>query len=191
METKRFKNWWFLAINGIIFILFGCLLLFFTKELISTLVLYFGLLMLAGGGILLLTGINNIRKDKSAALIMVEAIAGIAIGLALILFPQPTAALFLMLIGIWAIIIGIIQLVVVVNIKRVLSGKNLLLINGLLTIALGIALLFDPFKWAEFMGKIIGFFSAFFGLILVYFSFVLLSVKNMEKNEPFADKTSS
>ena len=187
METKRFKNWWFLAVNGLIFIVFGCLLLFFTQEVIKTLVLYFGILMLAGGAVLLLTGMNNIRKDKSAAVIMAESIACIAIGLALIFFLQASVALFLMMIGIWAIIIGIVQLVVIVNIKRSLNNKNVLLINGLLTIALGIALLFNPFEWAVFMGKIIGIFSGLFGIILVYFSFVLRSVKNMENTDPYVD----
>ena len=188
METKRFKNWWFLAINGLIFILFGFLLLYFNQESLKTPVQYFGILMLAVGAILLLAGINNIRKDKSTALIMVEGIAGIAIGLALIFFLQPTGALFLMLIGIWAIIIGIVQLVLIVNIKRALANKNVLLINGLLTIALGIALLFNPFAWAIFMGKIIGICSVLFGAVLVYFSFVLRSVKNMENNDPYVDK---
>lgn len=178
MEKIRYKNWWFLAVNGCVFILFGILMLFFTQETILTMINYFGIILLAGGAILLLVGINNIRKDKSAAMILVEAIASIAIGLALLFFPQATVALFLMLIGIWAIIIGIIQLVIIVNIKGVLANKNVLLVNGLLTIALGVFLLFNPFEWAVFMGKIIGFCSALFGILLVYFSIILRSVNN-------------
>jgi uncharacterized membrane protein HdeD (DUF308 family) len=179
METKRFKNWWFLAVNGFIFILFGGLLLFFTRESILTLIKYFGVLLLAGSAVLLLFGINNIRKDKSAAMILIEAIGSMAIGIALLLFPQPTLDLFLMLIGIWAIIIGIIQLVIIVNTKGILANKNMLLINGLMTIALGILLLFSPFDWAVFMGKIIGICAALFGILLVYFSFMLRNVKNI------------
>jgi len=178
MEKQRFKNWWFLAANGCIFILFGLLMLFFTRETILTLIKYFGIVLVAGGAILLLAGINNIRKDKSAAMILVEAIASAAIGLALLFFTQATIALFLMLIGIWAIIIGIIQLVIIVNIKGILANKNVLLLNGLLTIGLGILLLFNPFDWAVFMGKIIGICSALFGILLVYFSFMLRSVNN-------------
>lgn len=177
METRRLKNWWFLAANGCVFILIGVVLLFFTQESILLIIKYFGVLLLVGGAVLLLVGINNIRKDKSAAMILLEAIASIAIGLALIFFPQPTLALFLMLIGIWAIIIGIIQLVVIVNVKGALPNKNVMLVNGLLTIGLGILLLFNPFAWAIFMGKLIGFCSALFGFLLVYFSFVLRGLK--------------
>jgi len=177
METIRFKNWWFLAVNGLIFIILGGLLLFFTKESILTMIKYFGILLLAGSAILLFIGINNIRKDKSAGMILMGAIASVAIGLALLLFPQPTLDLFLMLIGIWAIIIGIIQLVIIVNTKGALANKNVILLNGLLTIALGIFLLFKPFDWAIFMGKIIGICSAVFGILLVYFGLVLRAIK--------------
>jgi uncharacterized membrane protein HdeD (DUF308 family) len=178
METNRSKNWWFLAINGFIFIIFGILFLFFTQETILTLIKYFGILLLAGSVILLFLGINNIRKDQAAALTLLEAIAGGAIGLALLVFPQATVALFLILIGIWAIIIGIIQLVIIVNSKGVIANKNVHLLNGLLTIGLGILLLFNPFDWAVFMGKIIGFCAALFGALLLYFSFILRSVKS-------------
>jgi len=122
METKRFKNWWFLAVNGLIFFIFGGLLLFLTKESILIMVNYFGILLLVCSAILLFIGINNIRKDKSAAMILIESIAGLAVGLALLLFPQPTLDLFLMLIGIWAIVIGIIQLVIIVNTKGNLAN---------------------------------------------------------------------
>ena len=178
METKRFKNWWFLSINGFIFILFGILLMFFTQQSILTLIIYFGIFLLAGGAVLMLSGINNIRKDKSAAMILMEAIASVAIGLALLFFPQPSVDLFLILVGIWAIIIGIIQLVIIVNIKGVIASKNVILINGLLTIALGILLLFKPFAWAIFMGKIIGVCAALFGILLLFFAFRLRSMKN-------------
>lgn len=183
METKRFKNWWFLAINGFIFILFGLLLMFFAPETILTLVKFFGFFLLAGGVILLFVGINNIRKDKAAAMSLVEAIASGAIGLALIIFPQATLALFLLLIGIWAIIIGVIQMVIIVNIKGALANKNMHLINALLTIGLGILLLFNPFGWAVFMGILIGIFAALFGLLLLYFAF---SIRKLTGEVPTA-----
>lgn len=163
--------------NGGIFTLFGVLMLLFTQEFIKTLLIYFGIVMLAGGVFMLLAGINNIRRDKAGAMILVESIVAMAIGIALIFFPDASAAVFLIMIGIWAIIIGIIQLVILVNIKGVIANKNMLLINGLLTIALGVILLFNPFQWALILIKIIGAFAAIFGILLIYFSFVLRRVK--------------
>ncbi len=177
METRRFKNWWFLAVNGCIFTIFGVMLLFFTAESIKTILVYFGIVMLAGGAVMLLTGINNIRRDKAGAMILVESIVAVAIGIGLIFFPEVFAKLFLIMIGIWAIIIGIVQLVIMVNIKGEIANKNILLINGLLTIALGAVLLFNPFLWAIFLVKMIGVFAALFGILMIYFSLVLRRVK--------------
>ena len=126
---------------------------------------------------MLLTGINNIRRDKAGAMILVESIVAVAIGIGLIFFPEVFAKLFLIMIGIWAIIIGIVQLVIMVNIKGEIANKNILLINGLLTIALGAVLLFNPFLWAIFLVKMIGVFAALFGILMIYFSLVLRRVK--------------
>jgi uncharacterized membrane protein HdeD (DUF308 family) len=65
-----------------------------------------------------------------------------------------------------------------VNFKGEVANKNLLLLNGLLTIALGVALLFNPFQWGIFLIKVIGAFAAIFGILLVYFSLKLRAVKN-------------
>ncbi len=182
MEKKRFNNWWFLALNGCIITLFGILILFFTQEVIKTMLTYLGIVMLAGGAILLLAGINNIRRDKAGAMILVESIVVMAIGIALIFFPEASVALFLIMIGIWAIIIGIIQLVVIVNIRGEISNKNLFMINGLLTIGLGAALLFNPFQWGLILVKLIGAIAALFGILLLYFSLVLRSRKSDPAN---------
>lgn len=179
METKGYKNWWFITINGLIFIILGGLLLFFTRETILTLIKYTGIILVVGGAILLLAGINNIRREKPAALMLSEAIGSLAIGLALLVFPQASVALFLMLIGIWAIIIGVIQLVIIVNFRSALPNKNVHLLNALLTIGLGILLLFNPFDWAVFMGKVIGLCAILFGILLVYFSLVVRSAKEV------------
>lgn len=183
MESKGFKNWWFLALNGLVLMVFGLLVLFFDQEQIKQLIHYFGIIVLVIGAILLLFGINNLRRDKSGTVILIESIAAIAIGLAFIFYPQASLSLFLILTGIWIVIVGIIQLVILVNIKRMLNNKNILFINGLLTVGLGVALLFNPFLWGVFLIKLIALMSTLFGLVLIYFSFVLRTVKKIEETE--------
>ncbi|MCK9421064.1 MAG: DUF308 domain-containing protein [Bacteroidales bacterium] len=189
MATKRFKNWWFLALNGIIFVLFGILILLNTPDFIKTMITYFGIVLLVFGAILLIIGVNNFRKEKQAGMILYESIAAIAIGLILTFFPEGSVNLFMILVGVWIIIIGIIQLVILANLKESSSSlKNGLLINGLLTIALGIALFFNPFSWAVFLVKLIGVLAAIFGLLLICFSFVLRSVSTSDTTAPQAIK---
>src|SRR5512138_3374604 len=140
MEKKGYKNWGLLAINGIIAILFGCLMLFFTEELIKTIVFYFGLVLAIAGVILAFIAYRNIKNDKGSALLMVEAIATLAIGVMVMVSPETSLNFFLVLAGIWAVLIGVAQLVVLINVGGVFASKNLLLINALLTAAIGVLL---------------------------------------------------
>jgi uncharacterized membrane protein HdeD (DUF308 family) len=173
MEKKRYSNWWFLALNGIIAILFGLLLLLFTKEAIEKLVFAFGLIILISGVAMLITGIINLQREKKAGLLLFESIVTVAIGTIIMFFPQHSLQFFLIIVGVWAIILGVVQLIILVNSKVQVSGKNLFLFNGLLTLAIGIVLVFYSAAFADFLVKLIGVFSIVFGCILIYLSFVL------------------
>ena len=184
MAITRFKNWWFLAVNGILFLLFGFLVILNTREAIEAMIKIFGYAMLGIGILVMIFGINNFRKDKQAGLILFESIAVIAIGLILGFFPQASIQLFMILAGIWIVIMGIIQLAVLATLREAPKLKNGLLINGLLTLALGIALFFDPFSWAVFLVKMIGVLALLFGILLIIFSFLLQKAMKKELDAP-------
>jgi uncharacterized membrane protein HdeD (DUF308 family) len=173
METKSFKNWWFLTVNGLIAILFGLLLLLFTSEFLKTAIFYFGILILITGLILLITTFYYFKKNKSASMVTIQSIASIAIGLILIVFPGESLNLFFILIGIWAAIIGILQLVILFLMRGRLTNGPVLLINGLLTILLGIIIFLHPFQVADTIGKLVGIFSIVFGITMIYLSFLV------------------
>ena len=144
MEQKGKKNWWFLAINGLISILIGVFLLFFDPDQMKVLVFYFGIFILIIGAVLLIIAIRNIKQDKHAGMLLIESILTLIIGLIIVLFPDFTLKFFLIIIGVWAIILGIAQLAILIHIKEKLTNKNILLFNALLTIVLGVLLFFVP-----------------------------------------------
>jgi len=142
MEQKSKKNWWFLLINGLIAILFGIFLLFFDTDMIKALMVYIGIGVAVVGVFLLLAAIRNIKADKHAGMLLFESILTLVIGLILVLFPSFSLKFFLIIIGVWAVILGIVQLAILINIKEKIASKNILLFNGLLTIVLGVMLFF-------------------------------------------------
>jgi uncharacterized membrane protein HdeD (DUF308 family) len=180
METKSFKNWWFLTISGITAILFGLIILFFTKEFILTAIFYFGLLILITGLFLLLTTFYYVRKNRNISMIAIQSIATIAIGLILMVFTQRSLQLFLILIGLWCVIVGILQLVILFFIRKILVNWPVLLINGLMTIILGIIIFLHPFEVSDVIGKLVAIFSIVFGITMIYLSFV---IRNAVKKE--------
>jgi uncharacterized membrane protein HdeD (DUF308 family) len=189
MKTKSYNNWWFLAINGIVAILFGLLFLFYTDALINFIITAFGIIILAVGIVYLAIAIYNLKKEKGLFLNFFLGIIFAAIGLFILIFPKISLGLFLVLIGFWAITVGIFQLIILLNVGKKFPSRNLILFNALLIIAMGLIMFFRPFEFTGFVVKLLGFFSIVFGVVMIYLSFIIRKVlmkteKDIENNFP-------
>jgi uncharacterized membrane protein HdeD (DUF308 family) len=184
METKTFKSWWFMILNGLVAIALGLMLLLLTKETIEKLVMFFGLFIALCGIVIFLSGIYKIKNQANAGWILLQSVITLAIGIIIMINPGNSLNFFLVFIGIWAVAAGIFQLALLVVIKTNFPGKRVLLANGFLTVVLGVLLFFHPFEVANFVAKVIGLFSILFGIIMIWFS---ISVRKL----PSRDKTGS
>jgi uncharacterized membrane protein HdeD (DUF308 family) len=182
MESKTNKNWWFLAVNGIIAMLFGLLLLLFKEETIVKVVFISGMAMAATGLCLFLVAIYNLKKDKTVGMLVFQSICCLFIGLGIMIFQDTSLHLFFIFFGIWAIVIGIFQLAVLVNVRRNISGRNIILFNGLLTIAMGIILILKK-EMVPVVVQVLGAFSVLLGIVMICLSFVIRKIPKTAKNE--------
>ncbi|MBE9481980.1 MAG: DUF308 domain-containing protein [Bacteroidetes bacterium] len=171
MEEKKFKKWWVLAVNGLIALLLGILIISTPATTLIIIGKYFGLVILVGGLILLFTAFYNIKKEKSYGLILIESVITIILGILILIYTRKTLEIFVILIGIWAIIIGISQLAILIDKNYYTSGKYLFLFNGLLTVVLGVFMLFNPFAMGQFFITLAGIGAIVFGILLILFAF--------------------
>jgi uncharacterized membrane protein HdeD (DUF308 family) len=180
MEKRKVRNWWFMSLNGLISILFGLLLLLFQKETLQLVVMYFGILIFIIGLGLLVVAIRNLKQDRSVLMIFFESVLSLTVGFILIIFPKSSIYILTTLIGIWAIIVGIIHLYMILKLNTLLSKKILPVINGLLSIGFGTVMLFNPIEWARLLVSLLGILSVAIGLLMIWFSFILRSIKVKE-----------
>ncbi|MCK4638912.1 MAG: DUF308 domain-containing protein [Bacteroidales bacterium] len=171
MEEKKFKKWWVLAVNGLIALLLGILIISTPATTLIIIGKYFGLVILVGGLILLFTAFYNIKKEKSYGLILIESVITIILGILILIYTRKTLEIFVILIGIWAIIIGISQLAILIDKNYYTSKKYLFLFNGLLTVVLGVFMLFNPFAMGQFFITLAGIGAIVFGILLIFFAF--------------------
>lgn len=171
MEEKKFKKWWVLAVNGLIALLLGILIISTPATTLIIIGKYFGLVILVGGLVLLFTAFYNIKKEKSYGLILIESVITIILGILILIYTRKTLEIFVILIGIWAIIIGISQLAILIDKNYSVSGKYLFLFNGLLTVVLGVFMLFNPFAMGQFFITLAGICAIIFGALLIFFAF--------------------
>jgi uncharacterized membrane protein HdeD (DUF308 family) len=102
-------------------------------------------------------------------LILLEGIAGVAIGIITFTRPAVTAIVLMLFIAIWAIWSGIFRIVAAVRLRRELEGEWLLIFGGIISILFGAMILAHPGAGILALAWLIGFFAVFFGILLISF----------------------
>ena len=177
MKTNLQKNWWVLTMNGILAVLFGGLALFATEAMLLSISMYFGLLVLVGGVILLLGAFDQNRKKKNYTLILTEGIISIILGILIMIYPGQTLKLFLIFIGVWALLLGIFKIYIAIAMRKIIKFWYIMIIGGLLLLGIGFLLLLNPAYVAGFVLQVVGAIFIILGIILIYYSFAMKNLK--------------
>lgn len=178
MKSKRLSNWWLLTLNGIIAIVYGILAVFIPGTTIVAMVMYFGIIILIIGLAMLWGAINSIRANLPYTTDLISSLVTIAIGALLTFYTSKSLTIFVMIIGSWAVLVGIVQLYVATRSELVPGEKNTLLVNGIITLIFGVILFLNPFESATILVVISGVLAFIFGIVLIAMS---VRLKNVEK----------
>lgn len=169
-------NWWVLAFNGIIALLFGLMAVFAPLDTLKIIVMYFGIIMLIIG-IAMLFGVYSSMKNKlNYGTDLVSALITVALGVVLAFFTEKSLEIFVIVVGIWAIMLGVGQLLIMSTVQSK-GDKQFLLFSSLFTIAFGVLLFFNPFASASIFVVLIGIMAAIIGIVLISFAFKLKNLK--------------
>jgi uncharacterized membrane protein HdeD (DUF308 family) len=171
------SNWIIFFINGLIAILFGLLALLVPKETILTLTIYFGVIILLAGLILFYFSFQNFKAKKPYLLLMLEAFLAVLVGAIITFYPGSSLKVFLTLIGVWATIMGLVQIIVAVQMKKKVSNHSMFTINGVITLVFGLLLFFNPVGAVTALFKVIGLLALIAGVLLVYLGFKVKGIK--------------
>ena len=173
MESKNLTNFRMLGLNGIIAVVYGLLAIFVPAETLTVIIMYFGILILIIGIAILIGVYNNFKKKTAYGMDLLWSIFTIIIGALLIFKTTNVIYIFAVLIGCWAILMGIAQLYMMTKVHSSSGGKNALLVNGLITVVFGIIVLFNPFETANFILIISGILAFIIGIIMIALSVTL------------------
>lgn len=179
MKTSIQRNWWVVLINGLLAIFFGALALFATEALMLSISMYFGLLVLIGGILLLLGAWDRQRKQGNYSMMLTEGIVSVVLGILIMIFPGQTVKLFFIFIGIWALLLGLFKIYLAVVLKGMSNYRLMFIFGGILLFVIGLVMLLDPAYVAGLILQIIGVVFVILGMLLVYFSFVVKGADNV------------
>jgi uncharacterized membrane protein HdeD (DUF308 family) len=168
--TVRKRDWWLFAIRGIAAILFGFAAFVWPGLTLQFLVVLFAIYVLVDGVLSLFVFVRRAGRSPS---MLAQGIAGIAVGVIALLFPDLAALSLLLLIAAWAIFTGIAEIALTLGTRERLTIELLWVLAGIASIVFGVLLVIFPATGALALVWFIGGYALFIGVLLLILGFSL------------------
>ncbi|MBC5798635.1 MAG: HdeD family acid-resistance protein [Candidatus Eremiobacteraeota bacterium] len=168
------SHWWVPLLRGVVAVIFGVVILLYPISSIFVLVVLFGAFMFVDGILNVVTALRFAHPDTGHWwAILVQGIVGIAIGLITFFLPGLTAITLGFLVGIWAIITGVLEVVAAFRLRRDVSGEIFLFIAGVLSFIVGIWLVAFPVAALVALVYLLAIYAIVGGIALIVLAFRL------------------
>lgn len=171
------KNWWLFLLRGVLAIIFSIMAMIWPGLTLLALTLIWGSYALIDGAVALWAGLSGhaaTRADRWWLAIM--GVLGIVAGIITFWMPGYTAEILLMLIAVWAIILGVFQLLGAIRLRKEIEGEWLLALGGVLLLLYGILFIAQPAVGALSVIWMISLGSFLFGVLTIMFAMKLRSL---------------
>lgn len=162
------KNWWLVALRGLFALIFGVLALAWPAITLLVLVIFFGAYSLVDGVTGVIRGIAARKCMPRWWLVVLNGLLGVAVGIVTFAWPGITALVLLVLIGAWAIALGILEIWAGVEGRKVIRDHWWVIISGVLGVLFGVLLLALPVAGALAIVWLIGVFAILEGIVFIW-----------------------
>lgn len=159
-------DWRLVALRGAVAILFGVGALLWPELTLWALVVLWGAYVLVDGVFALIAAFaGNVPQGRGW--LVFHGLVGIGVGILTFVWPAITGLALLWVIAAWALLIGIVQIVNAVRMRREIEHEWVLGISGVLAVALAAVLIFRPSAGALAITWAIGWFAVLMGVLLL------------------------
>jgi len=177
MASELARNWWLLALRGVLGILFGIGAFVWPGATLAALVIVFGAYVFVDGIFAVVAGIGMRRQLSLWWLIVLEGAAGIVLGLLTFRSPDTTALVLLTIIAAWSIVTGIFEIVTALRIRTLIANEWLMILSGVVSIVFGVLLIAQPSAGEIAIVWLLGAYALLFGLLTLMFAFRLRAMR--------------
>lgn len=165
--------WWVFLLRGIAAVIFGIMAFAWPALTLSVLILLIGAYVLVDGVFGVIDVMRNRDRLKRVWPLVLEAVLGIVVGLMMLFWPGATAIVMLMFVAAWAIVGGLLRVVLAFQIRKEITGEWILIVGGIMSILFGGLLVAMPQVGMLTMAWMIGFYAILFGGLFIFLAFRL------------------
>lgn len=167
MVNQLARNWWVLVLRGVAGVLFGLTAFFWPGVTLAVVVMFFGAYALIDGVFTITAAAMSAGENGRWWLMLLEGIAGVAVGVMTFFLPAITAVALVILIGSWSIVTGVLGIATAIRLRQEIEGEWLMALSGVLSIALGVMVLVWPLAGAIAFIWLIGSYAFLFGCLFI------------------------
>ena len=161
------RNWGWVALRGVVAILFGILALNRPAISLASLILLFGAYSLVDGTFMVVSALANRKGAPRWETMFFGGVLGIIAGIVTFMWPGITAMALLAIIATWALVTGITEIFVAIRLRKEITGEWALILAGLSAVAFGLFLLVRPLAGALAAIFVIGIYALVSGILHV------------------------
>ncbi|CAM3619992.1 HdeD family acid-resistance protein [Bordetella sputigena] len=164
------QAWWILIVRGVVGILFGVVALMWPALTLLFLVALFAAYALIGG-VAAVVGVWRARKARHPMgdgwMIVLLGVVAIASGIIALIWPAITALALVLIMGVNALVAGILDISVAVRLRRVIRGAWTLVLAGIVSIIFGVGVIAFPGAGALALIWLISLYAIVTGILLL------------------------
>jgi uncharacterized membrane protein HdeD (DUF308 family) len=166
------KNWWILALRGLLAIVFGIAAFVMPGATILSILLIFAAFSFVDGVFNIALAARRVHDHQRAAPLFLNGIFGVLFGVLVMLWPITAVLAFVFMIGFWALVSGGFMLWTAAFL-HIDHGRWLMLLSGLVSIAYGVLLFASPLIGALVLTWWVGAYAIILGIALLFLAFRL------------------
>ena len=179
MLSKINRDSWLYALLGVTSIVFGVLTFAWPGITLGVLVILFGAFALVDGiALLVALARRDVLVRSHPWAVGAMAVVGILAGIGTFLWPGITAIALLYVVAVWAIVVGILQVVFALRVRTLVAGEFWMALGGLLSIAFGALLLIFPGSGLVTLAWLVGIWAMAYGVSDLGLAYRLHTIHN-------------
>lgn len=172
MNNLLARNWWALALRGVLAVLFGLIAFALPGVTLTVLVLFFAGYLFADGIFALIAGLRAAERHERWGALALEGVLDLIAGALIVLWPGMTLLAFIYLAAFWAIVSGIALLAAAFRLHRQ-HGEWMMILAGVLSVAWGVLVALFPIAGILVWAWWIGAYALVFGIAMLVLAFRL------------------
>ncbi len=169
------RNWWMLAVRGVLAIIFGLVALLFPGIAILAFIYVFAAYAIIDGIVAIAVSLSERGTFSRWTWVLVEGILGVLAGIVAIAYPGLTALVLLYIVAAWAVLTGILEIVAAFTFRGQIALEWALNLAGLFSILFGLLLFIHPGAGILTILWLVGVYAIVFGVLFIIRAFQLRS----------------